>query len=708
MEIKEIDYKRVFDSGPNALVIVSKDYIILGFNRVANNYFEDILEEKLLANESIFKYFNEDNGKNIKCSLNEALKGNIVEYEVDFKCKRGRKNWFEFCYSPIYKESGEVISVSISAKPIRKRKLVEEAFIRRLAFEKLISKISKRLISLANHDEAIIKSLEDMVHFSGASRAHIYSYCNKENRIEKIYEWRVEKLLKGDKDIEKITPDAYLGWINQLNKRQIILVKDVSSSTVVLPIFVQRELYGFIEFETSFENSGWHQEDISLLKVISEIFSSAFERIEVEAALKKSEEKFRELFHNANDFICVHTFNEEDQMRFIEVNDFACKKTGYTREEALAIDPKLICGPDFVDKIPSLQNIIKECGHITYEMDIIIKGGSKITLEMNSHLLNLGNEAVVMTLGRDISERVLMDKAIKQKNEILQETIIKLKETQSRLIQQEQLAAIGQLAAGVAHEINNPLGFIISNCSTLQNFLETLSINIHKQKEVMVYLKALDLTKDVRVRLDEIEDLEKQNAIEYIMEDLPEILKDIQEGLQRVEDIVKGLSIFARVDEFLELKDFDLHEGIKSTLNVAINEYKYHTVISSCLNPIPKIKGMPGQINQIILNLILNAAYAIKAKYQNESKKGLIKVTTYHDRDFVYCEIEDNGIGIAEENIRKIFNPFFTTKPVGEGTGLGLSIVYDIMVNKHHGEIDVESTLHVGTKFTLKFPIVSE
>lgn len=307
-----------------------------------------------------------------------------------------------------------------------------------------------------------------------------------------------------------------------------------------------------------------------------------------------------------------------------------------------------------------------------------------------------------ITVKQDINDRKIMEKKLIQNNEDLSEMVEKLKETHSQLIQQEQLAGIGQLAAGIAHEINNPLGFVNSNFKTLSEYIEEYKEMFKLYNDLKNENLANNYEKNKEL-LDKIVKIEEEKDFEYIHEDIDALLSDSNEGLERVEKIIRGLRLFSRVDQLNEFEGYDLNEGIKTTLIVAKNEIKYNAEVQVSYGDLPIIRAMGGQINQVLLNIIINATYAIKAKESEEF--GLIKICTYKDENHVYVKIEDNGIGTSKENINKIFNPFFTTKPVGEGTGLGLGIAYEIIVNKHKGKIWVESELNEGASFYIKLPI---
>lgn len=204
-------------------------------------------------------------------------------------------------------------------------------------------------------------------------------------------------------------------------------------------------------------------------------------------------------------------------------------------------------------------------------------------------------------------------------------------------------------------------------------------------------------------KVNQVVRFEKDQEIDYILDDLPDLFRDTNEGLYRMSKIVKGIRLFSRADQQQAFEAYDLNELIKNTLLVAHNEIKYYANVEESLGEIPAIEAIGGEINQVLLNLIVNAVQAIKEK--DSEKMGIIRISTWYNTGFVYCAIEDSGIGVAAENMNRIFNPFFTTKPVGQGTGIGLSISYDIIVNRHHGEITVESHPGEGAKFTIKLPL---
>jgi two-component system NtrC family sensor kinase len=272
----------------------------------------------------------------------------------------------------------------------------------------------------------------------------------------------------------------------------------------------------------------------------------------------------------------------------------------------------------------------------------------------------------------------------------LEKAYSELKLSQAKVIQQEKMASIGQLAAGVAHEINNPMGFISSNLNTLVKYMERLTAFIHAQSEAIESLQGLNL-------VQEIKDKRKALKIDYVIDDVRKLISESMDGAERVRTIVQNLKSFSRVDD-AESKHADINECITSTINIVWNELKYKASLVKDLGVIPLTRCHPQQINQVFMNLLVNAAQAIE-------KQGEITVRTWHENDSIYAQVTDSGCGMAPEVLKQIFEPFFTTKEAGKGTGLGLSITYDI-IKKHNGEITATSEEGKGTTFTVRLPVV--
>lgn len=272
-------------------------------------------------------------------------------------------------------------------------------------------------------------------------------------------------------------------------------------------------------------------------------------------------------------------------------------------------------------------------------------------------------------------------KALKEKLQQLDSTNMEIRETQSKLVQSAKMAGLGQMVAGIAHELNNPIGFIYSNMSHLKDYTN----------------KLLGLIETAEKNPKKLAEEKEAVDFDYIKEDIPKLIASCEEGARRTKDIVLGLRNFSRLDE-AQLKEADIHEGIDNTLQLLSGELKNRIQIKKKYGHLPKVQCYPSQLNQVFMNILSNGAQAIQGE-------GSIEIETYVESvDHIIIKIKDNGMGMSKATMEKIFDPFFTTKAQGSGTGLGLSISYGIIQN-HKGELSVASTLKKGTEFTIRLPI---
>jgi signal transduction histidine kinase len=270
--------------------------------------------------------------------------------------------------------------------------------------------------------------------------------------------------------------------------------------------------------------------------------------------------------------------------------------------------------------------------------------------------------------------------------------LARIEEVQRQLLQADRLSTIGQLAAGVAHEINNPIGYVQSNLETLRDYVASLFRLITAQDTALRHLRVTHSDDAMQV-----EQVRQQIDYEFLTRDLPTLLSESQEGIARVRKIIQDLREFSRAGHAEDWAFADIHAGIDSTINIVWNELKYKVELVKNYGNVPPVECLPSQLNQVFMNILVNAGHAIE-------KRGTITISTRTDGDFVQIEISDSGKGIEPEHLQRVFEPFFTTKPVGKGTGLGLSISYGI-VRKHNGEIDVRSEVGVGTTFLIRLPL---
>ena len=384
------------------------------------------------------------------------------------------------------------------------------------------------------------------------------------------------------------------------------------------------------------------------------------------------------------------------RMTFVSSN--AIHVLGYAPEQMIA-DPNFWFDhihPDDTAQIFSSLALLFTEGQRTYEYRFLASSGTYIWMHDMLHLVrdDDGNPLEVVGSLTDITERKNMEEDLRRTGEEQQVLIRKLQETQEQLMQAEKMASVGQLAAGVAHEINNPIGFVNSNMHTLHTYVSTLFDVIDQYNMVLLQAAVGEDAKNT------ISDINKTADLVFVKEDTADLIKESLDGLKRVKDIVQSLKDFSHVGE-TEWQEADIHHGLDSTLNIVQNEIKYKATIERRYGTLPPVQCIISQLNQVFMNLFINAAHAIK-------ERGVIAISTGTETregiDYVWIKITDNGGGIAPENLNRIFEPFFTTKPIGSGTGLGLSLAYGI-INKHNGDISVKSVVDKGTRFTIYLPV---
>nr|WP_294874124.1 7TM diverse intracellular signaling domain-containing protein [uncultured Pedobacter sp.] len=310
--------------------------------------------------------------------------------------------------------------------------------------------------------------------------------------------------------------------------------------------------------------------------------------------------------------------------------------------------------------------------------------------------ISLENEQLILQqnieLEKKVNERTL---ELQESYQTLEVTLSDLKEAQSQLVDSEKMAGLGQLTAGIAHEINNPINFVTSN-------IKPLELDILDMDSLIMMYEKLDFNEELEPQLAKIDSFKKQIDIDFVRDEIKSLLSGISEGAKRTAEIIKSLKNFSRLDEN-DTKPVDLNEGLASTLVLVKNTFPDHLKVIKDFGDIPKVECLPGKINQVFMNLISNAIHAIKIKGAKD-EPGILTVRSWQDGNQVKISIKDTGIGMPEEVRQKIFEPFFTTKDVGEGTGLGLSIVFRIIEN-HHGNIEVVTKVNQGTEFIITLPI---
>jgi signal transduction histidine kinase len=320
------------------------------------------------------------------------------------------------------------------------------------------------------------------------------------------------------------------------------------------------------------------------------------------------------------------------------------------------------------------------------------RDGSVVDVEKNATVVELNGRRVLCTIIHDVTERNRAERALQEKHSQLAEAHEQLMRTQSQLVQSEKLAGLGQMVAGVAHEINNPLSFVANNVAVFQRDAKALV------RLIQLYGQADEILKQHDGKLlDEIRELSEAVDLAYTTANLDEMLVRSRDGLRRIQQIVKDLRDFARLDES-DLHEVDLNAGVESTLNIIQGHAKKKRVtIEKQLTPLPLVACHPAKVNQVVMNLVSNAIDA-------SPEGGKVTVATSPNGNRVKIEVSDMGPGVPDKIRERIFDPFFTTKPPGEGTGLGLSISYGI-VQDHGGTIELASKPGEGAHFIVTLPI---
>lgn len=346
------------------------------------------------------------------------------------------------------------------------------------------------------------------------------------------------------------------------------------------------------------------------------------------------------------------------------------------------------------------NNFTRYTMHIGSAIEVVLLSfalADKINILKREKELSQANEIRVMIANKRIVEEqnVNLEKKVKERTFELQKAMDNLTHAQTNLVESEKMASLGQLTAGIAHEINNPINFVSSNIYPLKLDFEDLLSVLKKYDQLFDGAELEKVLEEVRITKEEID-------FDYVINEIYQLMNGIEDGANRTAEIVKGLKTFAYLDE-AERKLADINEGIRSTLVLLSSSYKDEMQLFTHLGILPEVECFPGKLNQVFMNIFSNAIQAVKSK-KDKTPNDHIMVSTEIVNDQVVIVIKDTGMGMSEEVKSKIFEPFFTTKDVGQGTGLGLSIVYSI-IKKHEGTIDVESEKGVGTTFTIKLPV---
>lgn len=443
--------------------------------------------------------------------------------------------------------------------------------------------------------------------------------------------------------------------------------------------------------------------DAEIIHFIS-IKQDITQRKKEQEALAESEQSFQEL---AN-LLLQPVFEVDLKGNIVFSNKAGLDLFGYSRNdiEEQEFEATRLFAP--VDRQRVLQNMaarIQGTAIDNHEYTALKKDGAAFPILIYSEpIIRRGIPVGVRGLCLDISERKRNEEKLRELNQTLEERVDErtreLEVTHQQMILQEKLASIGQLAAGLAHEINNPVNFVRINFATLREDVNDLGRLIREYRAVF---QEIEHSGPAPEAMERLKALEKKLKVDEVLDELPELFDESRRGFERIGTILSSMRNFSFRHALDQRVPFDLNQGIRDTLIIAQNEYRYYAEVETRLGELPPAPCNPEQINQVFLNIVVNCAHAIASQKRHE--KGRIVIETGDGDGQVWCTIADDGPGIPAEIRNRIFEPFFTTKDPGKGTGLGLSISYDIIANKHGGSLTVSCPPEGGSVFTIWLPL---
>jgi PAS domain S-box-containing protein len=437
------------------------------------------------------------------------------------------------------------------------------------------------------------------------------------------------------------------------------------------------------------------QRNTELSRTKRELTLLNMELVDQARKLKQSEERHRAVVEQTAEGIYLV---DADSRQVVESNAAFQKLLGYTAEELHDMSIYVFVGHDREDVDTRFNQVLTAGSHSFGEREYRRKDGSLVTVEASAGVITYGRRKALCTVVRDVTERKRVEAQLQEQNHLLEEAARSereahqtLKRAQAQMVQTEKLASLGQMVAGIAHEINNPLAFVSNNVAVLRRDVASV------RDMLRLYRAADSVIKSHPGLFDPIAELSHRIDLDYTLDNLGEILVRSQDGLNRIRHIVTDLRDFARLDES-DLSAVNINKGIESTVNIIRNRaVEKHVTIEMKLAEVPPLVCYPAKINQVILNLLGNAIDA-------STPGGIVGIQTVANGSDLTIEVSDSGCGIPPAILGRIFDPFFTTKPLGQGTGLGLSISYGI-VTDHGGTIQVDSAPGRGSRFTIHLPL---
>ncbi len=463
------------------------------------------------------------------------------------------------------------------------------------------------------------------------------------------------------------------------------------------PLIADSEVVGVVAM---FSKQQLNQNTLNTLSFIAGEIAVAIKHKSIEKALQHKEEQYRSIFETVNDGLSIFDL---ETGKSIAVNPTWCQMYGYSNEEFTSLEASDYIHPDSLHLFENFIGSVKAGKEFYCQGVCIHKNGKLFDVEVKATSYIYSGKSHALAIARDISQRKQTETVLKQRTQELEQALVKLQSTQSQLIQTEKISQLGQLVAGVAHEVNNPVGFISGNLSHAEEYVKDLTCLLNSYRQ------------EFPSPGDAIEEQIEAVDLEYLLEDLPKMISSMKLGTDRIKNIMLSLRNYSRTSSD-EKKAVNLHEGINTTLMILSHRLKAkpqrpEIKIVKKYGDLPLVECYYSQINQVFMNLISNAIDALEESNQNKSYEqvnqnpNIITITTAADDNWAIIIIADNGTGIPPQVKSKLFDAFFTTKVEGKGTGLGLSISYQIITEKHGGTLECISSPGNGAKFVIRIPV---
>ena len=679
---------RVLETAGALVIVLDTKGHIVRFNRACEET-SGYSSEEVQAKEFWDIFLLPSEKPRVQVVFDNLLAGDFPNYNENFwVTKDGRRRLIAWSNTATVDKTGKVEYIVATGIDITERKEAEGRLATRLRYEEGLAACSKTLLEGREDEDALNEALRHLLIAADVGRVYIFE--NFEDPSDGLCIRQTHEICAAgiqpeiDNPILQHLPykDGFVRWQETLARGEPIKGKTITfpeaeralleaqgiQSILVLPVHLSGKWLGFIGFDDVVLAREWGDEDIRLLQTAAEMIGGYIEHKRAEESLKESEERFRSLVENANDII----YSLTPEGVFVYASPNWTDILGHDVSEVVGRHFAPFVHPDDLPVCAEFLRKVVETGEKQSGVEYRVqhKDGSWRWHTSSASALKdpTGQVSYYVGIAHDITERKkFLDELAEANRHLIQ--------AQAQLVQSEKMASLGMLVAGIAHEINTPIGAIHSMHDTMKRALEKLKETLQKE-----FAKQFAENRNLYAPVKIIEDATKV----------------IDSGSERVTNIVRRLRSFARLDE-AEIKTADIHEGIEDTLTLIYHDIKHSIRVIKNYGDFPAISCFPGRLNQVFLNLLINAKQAIEGK-------GEITITTYHRDNKGYIEFKDSGKGIAKEHLQRIFDPGFTTKGVGVGTGLGLSIVYQIM-RDHRGEIKVESEPGKGATFTVILPM---